>query len=149
MDPSVTQLLAERLGISKEDFDHLQTTDPASFLASRFSDPLMAALFSTMLRQNTFENEVSEEQVDYEQVLENARETIRELQEELQVADKLLTYIARLTGYCPVCLGLNKRCLHCNGAHRAGSHEPMEEELLAWTKPALKRLGLRVVKVEE
>jgi hypothetical protein len=147
MDQMLTQMLVEKLGVPKEVYDNLQKGDLSTSISSLFPDPQMAMLVNSMLGQITTENETSEQRVDPERALANARQTIRELREDLEDADTMLHYFAEMFGVCPFCLGWGKQCLHCKGRGVLEDTFPNEEELLAWVKPALKKLGLRVVKL--
>ena len=148
MDENMTQVLAERLGFTKEQNAALQAGDLASLFLSRSSDPLMAALVSSVLNKKSTKNEESEPQLDYERELVRSKRIIRKLKEDLAAADMMLKYIAEIFGTCPACWGQNKLCLRCKGNGRPGSADPAEEELLAWVEPALKKLGMGLVNLE-
>lgn len=155
MDQAIAQLLADRLGMNGDDYNALQAGDLSSLLSSQLAgqfsqNPLMAMLISSMLQQNAVAStrEVSENEIDYERVLARARQIIQQLKEQLVRAQAMISYIAEVFGTCPACWGQSKICPQCRGKGKPGSNEPLEEELLAWVDPALKRLGMRVVRTE-
>jgi hypothetical protein len=147
MDQILTRMLVEKLGIPMENYDSLLKGDLSSLVTSLFPDPQTAMIVNSVLSQTTAENETSEKRVDPERALASARQTIRELREDLEAADTMLHYFAEMFGVCPFCLGWGKHCLQCKGRGVLEDTFPNEEELLAWVKPALKKLGLRVVKL--
>src|SRR5438067_2373056 len=101
MDPAMTQMLVERLGLSKEDLNTLQGGDLPSSLASRFSsDPLMAMLVNSMKRPHTVASEPPKQRIPSDRALASARQTIRELREDLTAAKVMLNYFADLFGSC-------------------------------------------------
>ncbi len=149
MDPAMTQMLVERLGLSKEDLNTIQGGDLPSSLASRFSsDPLMAMLVNSMTRPNTVDSEPLKQRIPPDRALTSARQTIRDLREDLTAAKVMLNYFAELFGACAFCWGQSRSCPSCKGAGVPGSDPPKEAELLAWVEPALEKLGMRVVKIE-
>lgn len=148
MNPAMAQALAEKFGLSDED-----GMDPAVKLASQISDPLMAALFSSMLQQrsanlNTAEEESDEGRLRLERDLTRAKKVIQKLRQEVVSANTMTSYIARVFGACPACWGLNQFCPHCQGQGKPGAYQPAETELLAWVEPALAKLGRIIVKNE-
>lgn len=149
MNQEMTRLLTERLGLTQEEDEALQGGDLsrvfASRFAERFSDPLMATLFNSMVQQNS---EARENHVDHERDLDRAKMTIRKLKEDLAAADTMAHYIAEVFGACPQCWGLNRLCPQCKGSGKPGSGEPQEQELLSWVGPALAKLGMKVTKIE-
>jgi hypothetical protein len=152
VNQEMTRLLTQRLGLTQEEYDSLQTGDPsrlfASRFAERFSDPLLATMFHSMFQQNSDEREDVIDQVDLERVLERAEMTIRKLKEDLAAADTMAHYIAEVFGACPQCWGLNRLCRQCKGRGQPGSGEPQEDELLSWVGPALTKLGMKVTIIE-
>jgi hypothetical protein len=115
-------------------------------LASRVSDPLMAALLNSMMdRQPVGTEQASEE----ERQLAKARAVNRKLREDLDAAERMALYVARVFGACQSCWGLNRLCPQCRGDGGSGWAQPSESELLSWVEPALKRLGLRVERSHE
>src|SRR6266550_2115859 len=143
MDQILTRMLGEKLGIPMENYDSLLKGDLSSLVANLFPDPQTAMIVNSILSQTTAENEAPEKRVDPERALASARQTIRELREDLEDADTMLHYFAEMFGVCPFCLGWGKQCVHCKGRGVLEDAFPNEEELLAWVKPALKKLGLR------
>lgn len=144
MDPMLMQMFAEKLGLPLENYDSLIKGDLSPLLAKLLPDPQMAMLVNSLLSQKTVESDAYEERVDHEQSLAKARRTIQDLREDLEDADTMLHYFAEMFGVCPFCLGWGNQCLHCKGKGILVDAYPNEEMLLAWVKPALKKLGLRV-----
>jgi hypothetical protein len=149
MDDVVRQLVMERLapttGSTAEDSAApvAPTVDPASLLSERVSDPLMAAVLGSMLNRQP-EVRTAEDEADAEHKLERARASIRRLRRELAVAEAMALYIGETFGACQSCWGLNRTCPKCRGRGGPGFAEPNEEELLAWVRPALTRLGFEL-----
>jgi len=152
MNQEMTRLLTERLGLTQEEYESLQGGDPARVFASRFaerfSDPLLATLFNSMVQQHSEAREDHLDPIDHERVLDRAKTTIRKLKENLAAADTMASYIAEVFGACPQCWGLNRLCPQCKGRGNPGSGEPQGEELLSWVEPALAKLGMKVTKIE-
>lgn len=121
--------------------------NPADFLANLqaagASDPWIN-LMSTMLNQRSAEAETATELDDYRQRLKRARNKIILLQKELEATHVLLTYFSQLFGACSHCWGQDADCRECAGRGSPGAFMPLEEELLAWAAPALRRLGYTV-----
>jgi hypothetical protein len=150
MDQEMTQMLAQRLGLTGEQRDAIQSGDLSSLIsaaAGNSQNPLMLALTASLLEQSLPDTEATARQ--YEHKLERAKRIIRELRRDLAGADEILNYIARVLGACSACLGQNRFCPRCRGDGRPGSAAPPEVELLDWVEPALRRLGLRVVRTEQ
>ena len=147
MDQILTQMLVEKLGIPMENYDSLLKGDLSPLVANLFPDPQTAMIVNSILSQTTAEHKASEKRVDPERALASARQTIRELREDLEDADTMLHYFAEMFGVCPFCLGWGKQCVRCKGRGIRKDALPNEEELLAWVIPALNKLGLRVVKL--
>src|SRR5262245_48698785 len=147
MDEAITQLLAQRFGATPEETVALQSGDVSALLANRFPEPLAAALMSSMMRANS-DGETEEEDPRYQRMVVRAREVIRELKTDLAAADATINYIAEIFGSCPVCLGQSESCTRCAGKGQPGSAPPLANELLAWVNPALKRLGMRVIRIQ-
>ena len=147
MDQMMAQLFAEKLGIDPGQLQ--QSGDLSSALSNQFSDnPLMAALIGSMMSQAQADDEPAEKPPEYERILMRAKKIIRALKQELATADEMLRYLAEVFGACPICWGQNRLCPGCKGKGSPGSYEPLESELLRWVEPALKRLGMRVAKIE-
>ena len=81
--------------------------------------------------------------------LAQARELIKKQQKDVKAALALIRYFCDMFGACSACMGLNPECPKCQGNGKSGSAMPNREELLAWSEPALKRIGIRVVNVVE
>jgi hypothetical protein len=148
MNPAMAQMLAQQLGLPADQ----EGLDPSALLANQASDPLMAALVSSMLQRQAADRdtptEIDEEQAVLKHELAQAKKTIRKLRENVASANNMANYIAQVFGACPACWGLNQLCPHCRGQGKPGSYQPNEAELLAWVEPALTKLGLRIVKSE-
>ncbi len=139
----LAQLIAQRFGANRGG-DTVEQ-DFTTLLGSQISDPVLAALASTMLRQHSEADEDPEPSVDHERLLSRAKRIIQRQQQELASADKMAQYIAGIFGACPHCWGLNAFCPHCHGEGHPGSTQPHEDELRRWIEPALARLGLRIM----
>jgi|GEM_PF-6977955 len=146
MEEVMTQLLAEKMGVNPEELEAMRSGDPAALLAGQFSDPLVGALVSTMMRRRG--GSAGEEEEDDEALLARARRRNRQLKKAVATAAASLNYIAEVFGACPVCWGQSDLCPRCAGAGKPGSSPPRQEELLGWVEPALKALGMRVVRGE-
>jgi|SRR4029453_1584898 hypothetical protein len=150
MEEAMTQLLAQRMGLSGEQYDALRSGNPDPLLTNQVSDPLIAALFSSMLTRKSESAEVSSDtQHDHsicERELRRAKRTIAKLKDNLASADAMANHIADIFGACEFCWGLNKLCPRCGGRGWPGFTEPKQEELLGWIEPALRKLGLTVIK---
>jgi hypothetical protein len=142
MDQRARQAIAERLGLSGEEYDALQGGDLTPLIAGRVSDPLLALFLSTSMRPAAEHGEADVETA--ERKLVRARHTIRALREDLSTADTMLRYVAEVFGACETCWGRDSSCPRCTGRGTPGSSVPLEEELLTWVVPALQRLGLRI-----
>ncbi len=143
------QFIAKRMGLSNEECDTLISGDMSPFfskLQDNLSDPLTAALATSLFIQKSREKEVMEDH-DYDRLLVRARKVVRRLKEQIEAADVMLNHIGRVFGACPACWGTNKLCETCHGQGKPGNEEPDMEQLLAWTEPSLKRLGMKIVKV--
>jgi len=150
MQQAMTQLLAQRMGLTSEQYDALLAGNPSPLLANQSTDPLMAAVLSSMLMR---EPDRTEERDDAQQVrtgrereLIRARKIIAKLKDDLSSADAMANHIAEIFGACEFCWGLNRLCPRCGGNGSPGFKDPKQEELLGWVEPALEKLGLRVVK---
>jgi len=140
----MTTLLAQRLKLAPEEIDMLRAGDPSAVIARQVRDPSLAAAFTSMLRKPN-EEERRPGPTTQEQ-LQQAVEQIRQLRQDLAAADAMLKYIADVFGTCPACWGQNQQCVRCGGRGQPGSRVPLEEELLAWVRPAFRRLHLQVVR---
>ena len=151
MNQLMAQLMAERFGVNKDVLAALQAVESSSSESNGLSDPLMAALVSTMMQQKSASGDEAgeEEEIDYERLLAQAKRRIHQLKRQLAAAMAMVNYIAEVFGACPACWGQNKLCPQCRGRGAPGSERPMEEELLAWVEPALKALGMRAVRTEQ
>jgi hypothetical protein len=150
MEEAMTQLLAQRMGLSGEQYDALRSGNPAPLLGNQGSDPLMAALFSSMLSRKP-ENVESDSETEHDHTqcqreLLRAKKTIAKLKDGLASADTMANHIAEIFGACEFCWGLNKLCPRCGGRGGPGFADPKQEELLGWIEPALQKLGLTVTK---
>jgi hypothetical protein len=143
MDQQTAQLLAEKLGVVKE-YEALQSGDVSSLLAGQSADPLMAMLMSSMLNANSGKEEPIEAPMNYQHELARLKKVIHDLKQQLAAADRMANYISEIFGACSLCWGLNKLCPSCDGKGQPGFAAPVEEDLLAWVRPALKRLGLQI-----
>jgi hypothetical protein len=144
VDPAVTQLLAEKLGLTAEEFESMGSGDLSSLLGSQSGNPLMGALLQSMLQSSASEPAAEAPSVDYEAILLRARARIQELKEEVAVTRSMVRYIADVFGACPLCWGQHRICPRCDGRGRPGSRDPIEEEMLDWVVPALRRRGMRI-----
>lgn len=59
-------------------------------------------------------------------------------------AAEIVQLVARMTGACPVCLGLDAACGDCQGRRGPGARVPDADVLVKWIAPALDRVGLCV-----
>jgi hypothetical protein len=155
MNEAVTRLLAARLGLSEEQIAALQHGDPSALMAAgRVDDPVLAAALASALQQPTDAPVISTLTPDQQEIerlrrmLSAAKHRIRELKQDLEAADAMVRYLALVFGACPACWGQNRLCARCHGAGRPGSAQPVEEALLDWVRPALRKLGLRVATIE-
>jgi hypothetical protein len=146
MDQTMAQLLAQRLGATTEETTALESGDLSSVLTNRVSDPVMAALMTSMMRSKP-SSEAADEDVCCERVAARARRIIRELKADLAAADATIGYFAEVFGACTACLGHSDSCARCAGNGQPGSAPPLADELLAWVNPALNRLGMRAVRI--
>ena len=149
MEQPMTQLLAQRMGLTSEQYDALLAGNPSSLLSNQSTDPLMAALFSSMLRKPEMTEEGDDAKPEeglHERELIRARRVIARLKDDLASADAMANHIAEIFGACEFCWGLNRLCPRCSGKGSPGFKDPKQEELLSWVEPALQRVGLRVVK---
>ena len=155
MEQAMTQLLAQKMGLTSEQYDELLAGNPAPLLANQSADPLMAALFGSMLMRKPAPTEFdgAEEGDDAarnralrERELVRARQIIVKLKDQLASADAMANHIAEIFGACEFCWGLNRVCPRCGGKGSPGFRDPKQEELLSWVEPALEKLGLRVIK---
>jgi hypothetical protein len=148
MDASPMQLVAERLGLSAEDYAAIQSGDISEVvtrrLASGTSDPLEMFVMTSLL-QGRPDRDAAEVPDDAGAGLIEAQATIDALRQHLADADAMIARLAEAFGACAVCWGTSERCPRCHGRGQPGSREPAREELVAWVTPALRRLGLRVV----
>ena len=145
MDQKMTQLLTEKLGAGLQS-DDLSPDALQSLISNQFSDPMMAALATSMLSQNTTKDKTAAELVRYKRKVARAKQVIQLLKQHLEDANVMLNYISEVFGVCPFCWGQDQQCDHCHGRGYPGSGEPVEEELLAWAVPALGKLDLQVVR---
>jgi len=147
MNQAMTQMLAQRLGATTEETAALQSGDVSSLLSGRVSDPLMAALMTSMMGPNS-QSETADKRPCCEKIAERARRVVRELKADLAAADAMISYIAEVFGACTACLGHSESCARCAGNGQPGSAPPLADELLAWVSPALKRLGMKAVRIQ-
>jgi hypothetical protein len=58
-----------------------------------------------------------------------------------------LRRVAGMLGACPTCCGVESSCPECHGSGNPGSAAPMAsaEELEAWLRPALNRMGMHIM----
>lgn len=146
MQPQAMQMIAERLGMSAEQMTALQAGDPSSLLASgKFTDPMAAMLAACMIRRAPDE----EAAPGPEEELARARRSVRKLKEVLATAGVMIRHVAETFGACGACWGQNALCRHCEGHGTPGSGAPAEEGVRAWAEPALRKLGLKVVSIED
>ncbi len=156
MNEAVTRLLAARLGLSEEQIAAMRQGDPSALLASgRIDDPVLAAALASAIQQQSTDGSVappasadSQEIERLRRMLSAAKHRIRELKQDLEAADAMVRYLALVFGACPACWGQNRLCARCHGNGRPGSAQPVEEALLDWVRPALRKLGLRVATIE-
>src|SRR5262249_10113025 len=138
------QLLAQRMGLSSEQYDALRTGNPAPLLGNQGSDPLMAALLSSMLArkpENTEADfEAGDDHAQCQRELLRAKRSVAKLKNSLASADAMVTHIADMFGACEFCWGLNKLCPRCGGRGGPGFTNPKQEGLLGWGEPALQKL---------
>ena len=145
MEDVLRTMLLQRLGVSGEQPDTAPGSNGAAPTSS--PDPLITALLGSL--ENSREAPDDEDRhARCRRELQRARRTIRQLGELLEPADQMVHYIGQTFGACTRCWGLNTACPNCRGRGRPGSAAPVEEELLTWVEPALRRLGKRVSTVE-
>lgn len=148
MEPSPMQLVAERLGLSAEDYAAIQSGDIRDVvtrrLASGTSDPLEMLVMTSFLQSRPDDDAAEVPDDDGGGRLIEAQATIDALRQHLADADAMIARVAEAFGACPVCWGTSERCPRCHGKGQPGSREPAREELVAWVTPALRRLGLRL-----
>src|SRR5215831_9390218 len=109
MEQPMTQLLAQRMGLTSEQYDALLAGNPSPLLSNQSTDPLMAALFSSMLRKpDMTEEERDDAKQDgalRERELIRARRVIARLKDDLASADAMANHIAEIFGACEFCWG--------------------------------------------
>src|SRR5215211_40407 len=136
MDQATSQLIANQLGLPSKDGQY-EPNEIATALASRTSDPLMAALFQ-QLANRTPTSEIEEGITDdeaYEREIIRLKKVIARLQQRITSANVMAHYIADIFGACPTCWGLNRICERCQGKGLPGYTDPNLEELRAWVEP--------------
>lgn len=151
MNPMMMQLLSKQFGISPEQAMNLTPNDLASFISTRTSDPMMAAMLAQLaMQQSTTASsaEMEDDERDYDRELARLKKTIVQMRQQLSSAEVMARYIADTFGACQVCWGLNRFCAHCGGKGRPGYADPNIEELRKWIDPALKKGGLRIASIE-
>src|SRR5262245_49307342 len=106
MDPTVVKLVTERLNLSAEESRALERGDVSSIVASRFAgDPAMMALVSSMAQRENGARRGEEAEGEEDDDLRRQRRIIRRLERDLEAADEILLFIARMLGACPSCFG--------------------------------------------
>ncbi len=141
MNAQFAQLLAQRLGLSVDEIAAVARGDLQPLLAGRAgSDPLLAALLAQMAE--TRERHPEQESPPAAPMPSLGAD---ELREAVRAAHASLRYVAQVLGACR-CWGMNPSCADCEGRGAPGFRVPADESLfLAWIRPGLSRLGLRVV----
>ncbi|HKO14836.1 MAG TPA: hypothetical protein VJU87_01300 [Gemmatimonadaceae bacterium] len=145
MNEAMRALLVERLKLQPEEVAMVQAGDPSPIIARQVRDPALAGVLTSMLRRPAETEPVSQEPTA-QQRLERALEETRRLRQDLAAADAMLKYVADVFGACHACWGRAPGCARCGGHGHPGARVPLEEDLLAWVGPALRRLHLRVVR---
>jgi hypothetical protein len=133
-----TQLLAERLGISKEEYQAVRAGDPSP-IASRFSNPLWGALMASLVQGKAAGTETDQDAGDRDGQLARAKRHIRKLHLEIATRRAIVDRVAQIAGACQVCLGFNAVCPCCGGSGRPGCVESAEDEFFSWIASALEK----------
>ena len=160
-DALMTRLLAARLGLTEEQVAAVRQGDYSALLSpERRHDPLLAAAVASTLAagraapsagapaEAAAERAEADELERLRHLLAAARQRIHDLKQDLAAADAMVQYIAQVFGACPACWGQNRLCVRCHGKGLPGSGPVAEEELLAWVRPALRSLGLRITNID-
>lgn len=146
MQRELLMQMASQAGLSPEQAEAIATgqTHRLVEMVSR-DNPTLAALLSSM---TTPRQSAAAEPTRPARARRGRRitERLQELEDELDAADELVSYLAGVLGACP-CFGLDRRCPDCGGAGAPGALGSSDaEQLLAWTRPSLERLGLSIVR---
>jgi hypothetical protein len=154
LEALLPRLLAARLGVTPEELAALDRGERPAFADREVSNSLLvAALVSTLGGPRPIPD--ADSQTDpiaeierLERALGAARRRIAELERDHDSARALLEYIGGVVGACPACLGRNRLCLRCHGAGVPGKGDPMQDDLLAFVRAPLRRLGFRITSFE-
>ena len=120
----------------------------AQRISGQQQDPLIGAMLSSMM-QNGRETEAGAEagpDAGSEAELARWKAKVRRLRADLEAANEMLRAISNIFGACELCWGENQECPRCHGHGRPGSSVPIHDDLLRWVKPALSRIGYRVIR---
>lgn len=119
-------------------------------LASKFAganqDPLMGALFSSLMQEQNGEEQDDSRDRREEAVAAKLKARMRRLRADYEAANEMLRAISDVFGACELCWGENLSCPRCRGEGQPGRAIPIQEDLLRWVEPALNRLGLCVAR---
>jgi hypothetical protein len=146
MDQTMTQLLANQLGLAPED-GRLQPSDIAAALANKTSDPILALLLNQIASRapEAESGALNSNHPNRQREIIRLNKMIARLRRQIASAEGMARYIADTFGACPACWGLNRYCEQCQGQGSPGYANPNLEELRTWLEPALKKGGFHIV----
>jgi hypothetical protein len=151
MNPQFLEVMAKRMGLSDEERSALAAGD-LSVLVARSAgsgaDPMSLLFLAAMMQRESPQPESAPDYATTERAISRAKAVVRKLREELSAAETMVSYVAQVFGACATCLGQNRLCLRCKGAGEPGSTEPLEDELIRWVVPALRRIGKQLAPLQ-
>lgn len=143
MQEELLRQMASQAGLSPEHVEAIATGQTQRLVEMMSRDnPTMGALLSSMMAARGDGAEARPRARRGRRLVER----LRELEEELDAAEELVSFLAGVLGACP-CFGLDRRCPDCGGQGAPGAYDSSDvTQLLAWTRPSLERLGLSIVR---
>lgn len=152
INPQLLQMLTSQLDLNATELETLQSGDYLQFFRQRMaanpglaSDPMMIALMGSLTSPEPTAPESDED--DAQEIDARVVDTTPDDGIETQ-ALSALRYVAQILGACH-CWGQNDACLDCHGCGEPGYRRPKDPAtFVAWVRPGLQRMGLRLVRVD-